>query len=177
MFQWDRLRILHGDTAAGEMMLRGDGIDEGGSAREPPQGCDAVSPEPFSEPVRRLLKEVMTTFERLEVLLFLRKNASDAFTASRIGQSLHVRLDLVAEALEGLAERGLLVRETANGEFRFEPSTAELASVVEELAAAYRDRSAAVLSTMSVNAIERIRSGPVRAFADSFLLGKRKDDG
>jgi hypothetical protein len=48
---------------------------------------------------------------------------------------------------------------------------------VEALVVAYREQSAAVLSTMSIYAIERIRSGPIRAFADSFVLGKPKDDG
>jgi hypothetical protein len=33
------------------------------------------------------------------------------------------------------------------------------------------------MSVMSMNAIERIRSGTMRAFADSFILGKRNRDG
>jgi hypothetical protein len=136
-----------------------------------------MSPEPFSEPLRQLLKEVITSFERLEVLLFLRRNTPAAFTAAGIGQSVHIQVEHATEAMASLAECGLLVRGTAEGTFRFAPATPALGSAVEELAAAYRNQSAAVLSTMSVNAIERIRSGPMKAFADAFVLGKRKNDG
>jgi hypothetical protein len=140
-------------------------------------GADPVSTEPFSEPVRELLKSTMTSFERLEVLLFLRRSAPDAFTALEISQNLRIQVELVAEATEGLARRGLLAPGPEEGTFRFAPATAALESAAEELAAAYRDQSAAVLSTMSIDAIERIRSGPMKAFADSFVFSKRKDDG
>jgi hypothetical protein len=33
------------------------------------------------------------------------------------------------------------------------------------------------MSTMSVNAIERIRSGTLRAFSDAFLLRRKDGDG
>jgi hypothetical protein len=180
MFQWDWSRILHGASITGEMTAAGDGI-EGRS--KTPQSCfrggEPVSSEPFSEPLRLLLKEVMTSFERLEVLLFLRKSEPEAFTASAIGKSLHIQAELAAEAVEGLAEQGLLIRapEADAVSFRFAPRTPALQAVAEELATAYRDHSAAVLSTMSINAIERIRSGPMRAFADSFVFGKRRSDG
>ena len=118
----------------------------------------------------------MTTFERLEVLLFLRERAPEEFALQAISDRLRIHPDLAREALQGLAAKGLL---SASGEavYRFAPATPALVETVEALVVAYREQSAAVLSTMSIYAIERIRSGPIRAFADSFLLGKRKDDG
>jgi hypothetical protein len=167
--------ILHGAIPSRQMTLAEDGIEDGRTTCQSPGGNEPVSPEPFSGSVRQLLKEIMTSFERLEVLLFLRKRAPDAFTAATIAQSLHIQPDLAAEAADGLADQGLLVLKA--GSFRFAPRTPALQCAVEELAAAYRDHSAAVLSTMSINAIERIRSGPMKAFADSFVFGKRKNDG
>jgi hypothetical protein len=175
MFQWDWLRILHGALPPGEMALPGDDIEDGGTTRPSQRGRDTMSTEPFSEPVRQLLRDAMTSFERLEVLLFLRRSAPAAFAASGISQNLHIQVELVAEALEGLAQFGLLARGPEDGLFRFAPAQ-RLERTAEELAAAYRDQSAAVLSTMSIDAIARIRSGPMKAFADAFVLGKRKDD-
>lgn len=175
MFQWYRLRIVHGGLIRGEMTPAGESVE--GSARRwlSGNGNAPVSSEPFSESVRHLLREALTSFERLEVLLFLHKNASGAFTGVAIGEALHIQAELVEEAAEGLVSCGLLVREDA-GAFRFAPATPALASAASELAVAYRDHSAAVLSAMSVNAIERIRSGPMRGFADAFVFWKWKND-
>jgi DNA-binding IclR family transcriptional regulator len=135
--------------------------------------------EPLSESVRLLLREHMTTFERLEALLYLRKHAADEHTAKSVSDRLGVPPELTSEALAGLTASGLVARGHGNGTFRFAPATPELANAAEGLATAYREQSAAVLSAMSMYAIERIRSGPMRAFADSFVLGtkKGKDDG
>jgi hypothetical protein len=132
--------------------------------------------EPFSEPVRQLLREVMTTFERLEMLLLLHEKAPAALDARTIGELSRIHPDLIPEALQGLTDHGLLAR-AGETSFRYSPATPALAAVADELVVAYRDQGAAVLSAMSIDAIERIRSGPVRAFADSFVLGKRKPDG
>jgi DNA-binding IclR family transcriptional regulator len=118
----------------------------------------------------------MTTFERLEVLLFLRERAPEELALHAISDRLHIHPDLIREALHGLAAKGLLSADEG-ASFRFAPATPALADTVEALVVAYREQSAAVLSTMSIYAIERIRSGPIRAFADSFVLGKPKDDG
>jgi hypothetical protein len=134
-----------------------------------------MTAEPFSEQVRFFLREHMTSFERLEVLLLLHGNPSEELTASDVARRLTIREELVAEALHGLAQGGLLgVR---SGAFRFAPATPALGTAVRALAIAYQDQRAAVLSTMSMNAIERIRSGPVRAFADSFVFKKKNDHG
>jgi DNA-binding IclR family transcriptional regulator len=132
--------------------------------------------EPFSELVRQLLREHMTSFERLEVLLFLHKHGAEPLSPQDIGNQLGMPPELVLEATAGL-EASRLAQRQGDARFRFAPATPALANAVEELAVAYREQSAAVMSAMSMYAIERIRSGPMRAFADSFLLGKRKDNG
>jgi DNA-binding IclR family transcriptional regulator len=130
--------------------------------------------EPFPESVRLFLREHMTTFERLEVLLYLRKHAADEHSAKSVGDGLGVPPELTSDALLGLTASGLIARANAQGTFRFEPATPELANAAAGLATAYQEQSAAVLSAMSMYAIERIRSGPMRAFADSFVLGTGK---
>lgn len=135
-----------------------------------------MATESLSQPVRQLLREVMTTFERLEMLLLLHERAPAELSRKEIGDLSRIAPDLIADSLQGLTDHGLVARSGETG-FRYAPATPDLAAVADALVVAYRDRRAAVLSAMSVDAIERIRSGPIRAFADSFLLGKRKIDG
>jgi hypothetical protein len=111
------------------------------------------------------------------VLLYLHRNTGDEYAALALSERLHISPDLVLETITGLVADGLAAPGKAEGTFRFQPGTAAKAEAVEALAATYQERSAAVLSTMSVYAIERIRSGPLRAFAESFVLGKGKRDG
>jgi hypothetical protein len=132
--------------------------------------------ERLSEPVRLFLRGHMTSFERLEVLMFLSRNDTQAWSAEQTSERLSMSVELVRDALEGLESSGL-VRRLADSAFQFAPSTPALASAVAELAAAYREQSAAVMSAMSIYAIERIRSGPMRAFSDAFMLERKKDDG
>jgi predicted transcriptional regulator len=114
--------------------------------------------EPFPEPVRLLLREHVTTFERLELLMLLFRNNEREF--EQLCESLNMRRELASEALAALEAAGL-VQHNGNGDaFRFSPATPALAAAVEALDIAYRDESAAVVSAMSVNAIERIRRWP-----------------
>lgn len=133
--------------------------------------------ERLSEPVRLLLREHMTSFERLDVLMFLHKNEAREWSAEQLNERLNVPVELGRDTLAGLETSGLVQRSSDAATFRFAPATPALAAAVGELSVAYREHSAAVMSAMSIYAIERIRSGPMRAFADSFRLGKRNDDG
>jgi hypothetical protein len=132
-----------------------------------------MSAESLPETVQRLLRDRLKSFEQLEVLLLLHRRADQHWTAA--AASLEVRLaeDLVADALAALQKHGLI--RSAGLEFRYDPAESRVAAAVEDLVIACRNRHAAVMSQMSTNAIERIRSGSLRAFADSFVLGRKKD--
>jgi hypothetical protein len=167
--------MLHARGRAREMTPRGGGIDGDAAACPEFARSRPMTVEPFSEQVRFFLREHVTSFERLEVLLLLHGSPSEELATSEVTRRLTIREELVAEALQGLVKSGLLgVR---SGAFRFAPVTTALAAAVNALAIAYQDQRAAVLSTMSMNAIERIRSGPVKAFADSFVFRKKDDNG
>jgi hypothetical protein len=133
--------------------------------------------ERLSEPVRLFLREHMVSFERLEVLMLLSRNETQEWSAKQVSKQLNMPLELGSDALAGLETSGLVQRSSDALVFRFAPATPALAAAVAELSDIYREHSAAVMSAMSMDAIERIRSGPMRAFADAFMLGKRKDDG
>jgi hypothetical protein len=136
--------------------------------------------EPFSEPVRVLLREHVTTFERLELLMLLFRNRNRQWSVQQMYESLNMRVELAPDALAGLEAGGLVQRiaRRANEDdmFQFLPATPALAEAVDALDAAYREESAAVVSAMSVNAIERIRSGSIRTFGDAFVPGATRRD-
>jgi hypothetical protein len=128
------------------------------------------------EAVRALLHDQLKSFEELEVLLLVRARPLERWTVESASSAVHLDPALVAQALAGLEASGLVARVVADATYQYRPLTPVLAAAVEGLAKAYREQHAAVMSQMSINAIERIRSGPLRVFADSFLFRKRKDD-
>jgi DNA-binding IclR family transcriptional regulator len=137
-----------------------------------------MSEAALSKNVQALLRERLRSFEALEVLLLFHAQPSRFWTATSISAEIRLDAELTREALSGLAASGFIRRDSAaEAEYQYHPQTGELASAVHELAEAYREQHATVMSQMSAYAIERIRSGTIKAFADSFVLGKREDDG
>src|SRR5262249_28741658 len=134
--------------------------------------------EQLSDTVQVLLRDRVTTFEQLEILLLLQAHPHDHWTAAAAAERRRIPEDLVGRALADFSGSGLVeqVRENPAG-YCFAPRTTRLRQAVADLAVAYRDQRALVMSTMSVNAIERIRSGTLRAFSDAFLLRRKDDDG
>lgn len=129
----------------------------------------------LGQKTRLLLRDFITSFEMLEVLLFLRAHSTEVWTAKRAASRVHITEDLVSRAFEALHARRLVQtgEPLAPGEFRYGPADSGLAEAAEELAGDFNERRAAVLSTLSTNAIERLRSRAITAFADAFVLGNK----
>jgi hypothetical protein len=128
---------------------------------------------------RTLLRDFITSFEMLEVFLHLRANAAQGWTVREVSDRTHIAEDLVVRALTALLARRLVAagKTGSRDNFRYEPGTPELVAAADELAADFAERRAAVLSTLSTYAIERLRSGAINAFADAFILGSKRKDG
>ncbi|MEP7247010.1 MAG: hypothetical protein ABI885_25460 [Gammaproteobacteria bacterium] len=128
--------------------------------------------------VHTLLREHVMSFEQLEIILLLHRQPRQGWSATEISEDRRIPLELVADALTGL-ETSKLIRRIGNAGERVQLSPAEpaTADAVRALALAYQDQHASVMSSMSMNAIERIRSRTLRAFSDSFVFGKRNGDG
>jgi hypothetical protein len=130
------------------------------------------------ENVRVLLREHLTSFERLEIVLLLHADPAQDWNVASISERTRIAREQVIEALQGLEASGLITGVAGKPDvIRYEPSHAGLAEAMKGLDQAYRERRAAVMSEMSINAIQRIRSGTMRAFADSFVFGRKKNDG
>jgi hypothetical protein len=137
-----------------------------------------MTSERLPDSVQALLRGHVTTFEQLEILLMLQAHPHDDWTAVAVSERTRIPEDLATRALADFSGSGLVEQVRENpAAYCFAPRTTHLRQAVVDLAIAYRDQRALVMSTMSVNAIERIRSGTLRAFSDAFLLRRKDDDG
>jgi hypothetical protein len=133
----------------------------------------------LGDKTRTLLRDFITSFEMLEIFLLLHANAGRYWSAAEVTARVHIADDLVARALESLNARRLILGSPPlpPGRFQYSPGNRDLADAADDLARDFSERRAAVLSTMSTNAIERLRSGALNAFADAFILGSKRKDG
>jgi hypothetical protein len=105
---------------------------------------------------------VLKSVWALELLLLLRRERCRCWSADDLNRELRASPGLVAEILGTLTSAGL-VGEEAENRYRYQPATAELERLAEELEAAYAARPLAV-----VHAILAAPNEKIRTFADAF---------
>lgn len=135
-------------------------------------------PDEVPQPVKELLRSSIASYEELEALLALMGTPQRSWTAEQVAAALNVPEDVASKALGDLATTGLLARaEGAPAAFKYAPRTPAFARAAEALDQECRTNRIAVMKLMNANALERVRGGAVRAFADAFVIGRRKGDG
>lgn len=132
----------------------------------------------FSALVRELLRTHITSFEKLEFLRLLHQRPDEQWTPLALAERIGVSDIVASDALRELQANGLIACEGAAGNelFRYAPANASLSDACDDLVLALETQRAAVLGFMSVNAIDRVRSDAIRAFADSFVFVTKKSD-
>jgi hypothetical protein len=125
--------------------------------------------------VRRLLLEVVDSFEKLELVVHLHRTGAGSQTTATLAAALGIPSQAVDEALSELMRDGL-VRETDQNGWSFDPNSPR-ASAVDVLVQLYGDDRLDVMTLMSQLALERVRAQVATAFADAFVLRPRKTKG
>lgn len=130
-----------------------------------------------AEAVRAFLRDYIDSFESLEMLLLLRRERT-ACTAEELCRRLKTRAPLIDDALASLV-RGRLVNTDQNPLTLYTYADEDPArdAIVGSLERLYRDEPIQIMQLMSTNAIERLRTSTIRAFADAFVVRKGKDRG
>ncbi|HEY4187439.1 MAG TPA: hypothetical protein VGP07_20350 [Polyangia bacterium] len=133
--------------------------------------------DPIGQEVRALLSIKIQSIEQLEVVLFLRERLGHAWTPSALAAKLHLTSSEAEGALRQLRSARLVdvVRSDSTTSFRYLPGDSNLSETVERLALEYQQSPLEIVRIISANAIERVRTGTLRFFADSFVLGKKRD--
>lgn len=128
--------------------------------------AEGPSPE-----VRRFLLEHIASVAQLEVLLLLRANPAEGWSAERLAGELRVALPWARDQLEDLRARGLLEREAGDPPtYRFRARTPELERTANALARDY------ILHRVTI--IEIIYTKPsdsLRSFSDAFRLKRDRE--
>jgi hypothetical protein len=130
------------------------------------------------EDVRALLQEHIESYEQLEVLLLLRRERYEEWTAAGLAARLHVREELVGSALNRLEAGGLVavIGAAPAARFAYRPTSSGLDAAAGRLEREYRERPIRIIQLMSANAIDRVRTAALHTFADAFVLKKKDDD-
>ncbi len=126
-----------------------------------------------SEDVRLLLCMHVHTYEQLEALLLLHGAPGSDWTEEAVARQLGIPGESAAEALRALAAQGVVVcMQRADVTRCYRGPREDLKAVIAQLAEVYEQNRLEVVRLMSANAIDRMRTAAMRAFADAFVLGK-----
>jgi hypothetical protein len=132
----------------------------------------------ISDDVKTLLRDCIESFEHLEVLLLLHRKPDDTWTADAVvaASMLNLAEDIATDALAHLHRWKLIEGEARR--YRYNPSN-RLDATIRALATVYEEDRLEVMRLMNQNAIERVRTSALRAFADAFFVGGggKKTDG
>lgn len=125
------------------------------------------------ELVRELAIEILDSFEKLEVLVCLVREAKP-LTADALAAALRMNKAELVEPLAGLARAAVIQAGVSGYEI---VSGGAWADHVQALAALYTTDRIQVVTIMSEASLRRLRSQANRAFADAFVIrAKKKGD-
>ena len=112
--------------------------------------------------VKRLLSDVIDSFEKLEIVVHVYRAGFQLAPAAEIAKTVSVPLDEVQDCLDALrAARAL----DPAGPWR---------SSIDALVKLYDDDRIEVLNLMTRTALERVRKEAARVFADAFVIRPKK---
>ena len=120
----------------------------------------------IAEPVLRFVRSSIKSVWALELLLVMRRRGSRVWTIDELTHELRSNRTLVADIVAAFAKSGL-IDEREPGSFRYQPASAELDELVQQLDRLYAERPLALIKEIVSAPNERIQS-----FADAFKLKK-----
>jgi len=136
-----------------------------------PEGCDDALPTTLSPSLRALLDERVNSFEKLELVMALRRAPGQQSTVRDLASVLESERDEVRGLLDHLVRDGL-VEVLADGNFELAPKGAD-AVAIDELAAQYTADKIVIVMTIAESAMDRLRNLAGRAFAEAFVIRKK----
>jgi hypothetical protein len=116
---------------------------------------------------QQLLNDCVNPHESLLILTAMWENRDQEWSEETLRSTLQAA-DGIPEALRSLQASGL-VRATstaAGSSYVYAPRTPALDAAVETLVRIYREQPTAVIKFIGANAIQRVRKGALRTFAE-----------
>jgi hypothetical protein len=131
------------------------------------------------EELKGFLLEHIEDLDELEVLLWFRRRQPESWVSgAEIAAAHPFPAEATLDLLERLAARGLLEREAgAPPRYRCDPPDVSLRTLLDRMLAAYEANPLRFFQLMNANALERVRTAAIRAFAECFRMGGPKSNG
>jgi hypothetical protein len=115
-----------------------------------------------TQAVKRLLKDVIDSFEKLEIVVHVYRAGFQLAPVRDIAKAISLPVDEVDKCVHALQHQGVL---DPAGPWR---------THVEALVNMYDDDRIEVMNLMTSAALERVRKQAARVFADAFVLRPKK---
>lgn len=124
----------------------------------------------LADDIQRFIAENISSVVQIEVLLLLKAHPQQSWTADEVARALYAGATLLADELAAWRSRGLLEAAPDRPDaYRFAPQTPHLATVVETLEEAYKNRRVSVITAIYSKPVDKIRT-----FADAFRIRKEQ---
>lgn len=117
---------------------------------------------PDTQAAKRLLTEVIDSFEKLEIAVHVHRSGFNAPVTAELMKALSMPADEVQECVKALTEAGVL---DPKGPWR---------AALDALVKMYDDDRIEVMNLMTRKALDRVRQEAARVFADAFVLRPKK---
>jgi DNA-binding IclR family transcriptional regulator len=125
----------------------------------------------LSRALRKLLDTRLDSFEKLELVMALRRSEARRSTIGELAHELDLARDDVRRIVLDLMKAGLVT--CVEDQVTLAPRAAGDQGVLDELAAAYQQDKMTVVKPIAESALDRLRNLAGRAFADAFVIGKK----
>lgn len=127
--------------------------------------------------LQRFLHENIEALEDVELLVLLGKNPDIPWSAESAESRLGLPESALATSLRRMKKRGLVEPvDGAADEYVLTRRNPVLRAKILQLVLAYESDRYAIIMVVSEAAMERVRESMSRAFADAFVLGKKRGD-
>jgi hypothetical protein len=128
---------------------------------------DSELPEEMCAP---LLRTRIDTYEKLEILRLLHDDPQRRWNPKQLSDRLHLSEPVVDAAVSVLQFDGLLRRsaEVSGERASYSLANSAVSGASERVVREYRERPLRIMQIITVYAIERVRSGALRASVDAF---------
>ncbi|HVO03329.1 MAG TPA: hypothetical protein VMT54_14080 [Candidatus Cybelea sp.] len=120
--------------------------------------------DPIPREIRDFIARYIDSVAQLEALLLLRDNPGDIWDRRRVAERLYTSEDETALFLARLCDDGLL--SAADGVYRYDAHSPELAALVDRLAERYKRH------LIPITNLIHAKPRRIREFADAFKLKK-----
>ena len=125
----------------------------------------------LSPALRKLLDTHIESFEKLELLMLLRRAPEGSCTVAEAARTLGLGSDEVRTIAAQLATAGLVTRN--DGTIALAPRSPEDRATLDELGRVYDDDKIALVKAIAETAMDRLRNLAGRAFAEAFVIRKK----